>query len=181
MIVTCLSFPLTCKCHLEKNFVPSTNFAHQYTNFLNTAHHLPKGHTSYLHGRVKPSAPNLIEDGTTVVKLVRRRVRGTRRILDAEKRKSKSWRPLRKAILAGYATRLARRMAQHNGYKTIGPQGSLAQLHPSCASLMPDEDGLMPEWVVYHELLQTARTFISKVNQSHSQIILAESFSQYIL
>ena len=73
-------------------------------------------------------------------------------------------RPLRKAILAGYATKLARRMPQHNGYKTVGPRGNLAQLHPSCAKLTPDEDGMLPQWLVYHELLQTARTFISKAS-----------------
>ena len=78
--------------------------------------------------------------------------------------KSKTLRPLRKAILAGYATKLARRMPQHNGYKTVGPRGNLAQLHPSSAPLKHDEDGMLPQWLVYHELLQTARTFISKVS-----------------
>lgn len=54
-------------------------------------------------------------------------------------------------------------MAQHNGYKTVGLRGSLAQLHPSSAPLKHDDDGMLPEWLVYHELTQTARTFISKV------------------
>ena len=57
-------------------------------------------------------------------------------------------------------------MPQHNGYKTVGPRGTLAQLHPSCATLTPDEDGMLPHWVVYHELMQTARTFISKASCS---------------
>lgn len=80
--------------------------------------------------------------------------------------KSKTMRLLRKAILAGHATKMARRMPQHNGYKTVGPRGTLAQLHPSCATLTSDEDGMLPQWLVYHELMQTARTFISKASYS---------------
>jgi ATP-dependent RNA helicase DHX8/PRP22 len=72
-------------------------------------------------------------------------------------------RVIRKAILAGYANRVAHRMPRHNGYKTLGPRGSLAQLHPSASGLAQDEDGLLPPWVVFHELIQTARTFITKV------------------
>ncbi len=72
-------------------------------------------------------------------------------------------RVVRKAILAGYANRLARRMPRNNGYKTLGPRGTLAQRHPAAAGLAEDEDGMLPPWVVYHELMQTARTFITKV------------------
>lgn len=36
-------------------------------------------------------------------------------------------------------------------------------MHPSCARLGADEDGLLPEWVVYHELIATGHTFLSKV------------------
>ena len=30
-------------------------------------------------------------------------------------------------------------------------------------AIVPDEDGLLPDWIIYHELLATARTFLSKV------------------
>lgn len=52
---------------------------------------------------------------------------------------------------------------QHNGYKTLGEHPTLAQLHPSTARITPDDDGLLPDWVIYHELVATARTFLSKV------------------
>ena len=110
---------------------------------------------------------------------------------------------------AGFANRLARRMAMHNGYRTLGESSTLAQvgpanvgsagaaasaartallalptrpapaslhgtppsrpapprpqLHPSCARVAADEDGLLPEWLVYHELVQTGRVYLSKV------------------
>ena len=66
-------------------------------------------------------------------------------------------------MLTGYANKIARRIQRHNGYKTLGPRGVLAQLHPSTSTLALDEDGMLPQWVAFHELLQTARTFISKV------------------
>lgn len=69
---------------------------------------------------------------------------------------------LRQAILMGYAARLARRLPHHNGYRTLGQGSALAQLHPSTARLAPDEDGLLPRWLVFHQLLQTGRTFLSK-------------------
>ena len=53
-------------------------------------------------------------------------------------------------------------MSAHNGYKTLGEHATLAQLHPSTARIAPDEDGLLPDWVIYHELIATARTFLSK-------------------
>lgn len=40
----------------------------------------------------------------------------------------------------------------------------LAQLHPSTARIEPDEDGLLPEWVLYHEMIATARTFLRWVS-----------------
>lgn len=64
---------------------------------------------------------------------------------------------------AGFANRLARRMPLHNGYRTLaGEKSALAQLHPSCARLDADADGLLPEWVVYHELVATGHVFLSK-------------------
>ncbi len=73
---------------------------------------------------------------------------------------------LRQALLIGFANRLARRMATHNGYKTLSEPPTLAQLHPSTARITADEDGLLPEWVIYHELVSTARVFLSRVSLS---------------
>ncbi|KAK9832232.1 hypothetical protein WJX74_003796 [Apatococcus lobatus] len=70
---------------------------------------------------------------------------------------------LRQAVLIGFASRLARRMLTHNGYKTLGERSILAQLHPVTARIAPDEDGLLPEWVVYHELLATSKNLLRKV------------------
>ena len=70
---------------------------------------------------------------------------------------------VRRAILAGSAPRLARRMDMHNGYRTLGPHATLAQLHPCTARIAADEDGLLPEWVVFNELIATARVFLGKV------------------
>jgi ATP-dependent RNA helicase DHX8/PRP22 len=70
---------------------------------------------------------------------------------------------LREALVIGGANKLARRMSRHNGYKTLGEHATLAQLHPSTARIAPDDDGLLPEWVVYNEMVATAKTFLSKV------------------
>ncbi len=67
-------------------------------------------------------------------------------------------------MLVGFANRLARRMTTHNGYKTLCEPSTLAQLHPSTARIAADEDGLLPDWVIYHELVSTARVFLSKVS-----------------
>ena len=69
---------------------------------------------------------------------------------------------LRRVLLVGFANRLARRMARHNGYRTLNEKGILAQLHPSTARIGADEDGLTPEFLIYHELVATARIFLSK-------------------
>ena len=70
---------------------------------------------------------------------------------------------MRQALLIGFANRLARRMTTHNGYKTLSDPPTLAQLHPSTARIAADEDGLLPEWVIYHELISTAKVFLSRV------------------
>ena len=76
-------------------------------------------------------------------------------------------------------------MSQHNGYKTLGEHATLAQLHPSTARIGPDEDGLLPDWIIYHELLATARTFLSKVLPLHTLFIhydISRShFAQHVL
>ncbi|GAQ81335.1 ATP-dependent RNA helicase DHX8/PRP22 [Klebsormidium nitens] len=68
--------------------------------------------------------------------------------------------PLRKALCIGFANKLARRMTKHNGYRTMGEKSQLVQVHPSNARLQVDDDGLLPEWVLYHELVATSRPFI---------------------
>ena len=71
---------------------------------------------------------------------------------------------LRRALCLGFATRLARRMPRHNGYRTASESAVLCQLHPSCSPAMVDGDeGLGPEWVVYHELVATQRAFLRQV------------------
>lgn len=73
---------------------------------------------------------------------------------------------LRKALLVGFANRLARRMPRHNGYKTLNERATLAQLHPATARIGADEDGLMPEFVIYYALVATAKVFLNKVSSS---------------
>ena len=78
---------------------------------------------------------------------------------------------LRQALLIGFANRLARRMTTHNGYKTLSEPSALAQLHPSTARITADEDGLLPEWVIYHELVSTARVFLNRVRLTKLQVL----------
>lgn len=84
---------------------------------------------------------------------------------------------LRRAILAGSASRLARRMDLHNGYRTLGPHATLAQLHPATARIAADDDGLLPEWVVFHELVATPRVFLSKVSFPNALEVAGHAFS----
>ena len=72
------------------------------------------------------------------------------------------------AITTGFAHKLARRLPRHNGYRTLGTGaavggGQLAQPHPACSSLAEDEDGMLPEWIVYHELVATTRPYLRQV------------------
>lgn len=64
----------------------------------------------------------------------------------------------------GFANRLARRMPRHNGYKTLNERATLAQLHPATARIAADEDGLMPDFVIYYALVATAKVFLNKVS-----------------
>lgn len=59
-------------------------------------------------------------------------------------------------------------MDLHNGYRTLGHKAVLAQLHPCTASIAADEDGLLPEWIVYNDLVATPRVFLSKVSLQHA-------------
>ncbi|XAR48163.1 RNA helicase [Bertholletia excelsa] len=69
---------------------------------------------------------------------------------------------LRKALCVGYAAQLAERMIRHNGYRTIGFRPQLVQVHPSSV-LSTDDEGLLPNYVVYHELISTTRPFMRNV------------------
>ncbi|KAJ4844882.1 hypothetical protein Tsubulata_016452 [Turnera subulata] len=78
------------------------------------------------------------------------------------KESQQGYRKLRKALCVGYADKLAERMVQHNGYRTIGFKPQLVQVHPSSV-LQADEDGMFPNYVVYHELIVTSRPFMRNV------------------
>ena len=71
---------------------------------------------------------------------------------------------LRHALTIGFANKLARRLPHHNAYRALNASGQLAQLHPSCAELAEDADGLPPEWLVFHELVATSRPFLRQVS-----------------
>lgn len=67
--------------------------------------------------------------------------------------------------------RLAHRMSMHNGYRPLNPNAPLCELHPSCSKLKPDDDGLLPEWIVYHEIIETSRPFLTKVSPVDGQLV----------
>ncbi|KAM0987689.1 hypothetical protein ACFX2I_011714 [Malus domestica] len=69
---------------------------------------------------------------------------------------------LRKALCVGYANQLAERMMHHNGYRTLGFKPQVVQVHPSSV-LKPDDEGKLPDYVVYHELIATTRPFLRTV------------------
>uniref|UniRef100_A0A803M6S3 RNA helicase n=1 Tax=Chenopodium quinoa TaxID=63459 RepID=A0A803M6S3_CHEQI len=73
-----------------------------------------------------------------------------------------NYRNLRRALCVGYANQLAERMIRHNGYRTLGLKSQLVQLHPSSV-LQPDEDGMLPNYVVYQELITTSSPFMRNV------------------
>ncbi|CAM8971781.1 unnamed protein product [Rhodiola kirilowii] len=69
---------------------------------------------------------------------------------------------LRKALCVGYANQLAERLIHHNGYRTIGFRAQLVTVHPSSV-LEADREGLLPTYLVYHELVATTRPFMQNV------------------
>ncbi|XP_057251447.1 probable pre-mRNA-splicing factor ATP-dependent RNA helicase DEAH4 [Beta vulgaris subsp. vulgaris] len=73
-----------------------------------------------------------------------------------------SYRNLRRALCVGYANQLAERMMRHNGYRTLGLKSQLVKVHPSSV-LLPDEDGMLPNYVVFHELITTSSPFMRNV------------------
>jgi ATP-dependent RNA helicase DHX8/PRP22 len=70
---------------------------------------------------------------------------------------------LRQSLCAGFVTKIAHRLPNHNGYRTLGENSTLCQVHPSMARQLADKDGLLPEWIVYHELITTSRPFLRHV------------------
>ncbi|KAK7399991.1 hypothetical protein VNO78_11189 [Psophocarpus tetragonolobus] len=75
---------------------------------------------------------------------------------------SQDYRNLRKALCVGYANQLAERKMHHNGYRTLGFQAQVVQVHPSSV-LSLDELGKFPDYVVYHELIATPRPYMRNV------------------
>ncbi|PON82810.1 RNA helicase family protein [Trema orientale] len=69
---------------------------------------------------------------------------------------------LRKALCVGYANQLAERMVYHNGYRTLGFKSQVVQVHPSTV-LKPDDEGKLPDYVLYHELIATSRPYLRTV------------------
>lgn len=70
---------------------------------------------------------------------------------------------VRRALTVGFANRIARRMRLHNGYRTCNEKGVLAQIHPGSSQLAADDDGLLPEWLIYNEFVATSRPFLRQV------------------
>ena len=95
---------------------------------------------------------------------VRRQLLAVFRGKEGAERESPGLASLRRALCLGFATRLARRMPRHNGYRTANETAVLCQLHPSCSpALVEADEGLGPDWVVYHELVATPRAFLRQV------------------
>ncbi|XP_027091543.1 probable pre-mRNA-splicing factor ATP-dependent RNA helicase DEAH4 [Coffea eugenioides] len=115
---------------------------------------------------------NLQVRGMMFVKDVRKQLsqimqKSAKESLDVRTRKGRresqqDYKNLRKALCAGYANQLAERMIRHNGYRTIGFKSQLVQVHPSSV-LRTDEEGMLPNYVVYHELIATTRPFMRNV------------------
>lgn len=41
----------------------------------------------------------------------------------------------------------------------------LRQVHPGSSQLACDDDGLLPEWLIYHEFVATSRPFLRQVSR----------------
>ncbi|KAG4159023.1 hypothetical protein ERO13_D02G151600v2 [Gossypium hirsutum] len=82
--------------------------------------------------------------------------------VNQSQKRRQSYRNLMKALSIGFASQLAERMRHHNGFRTLGFKPQLVQVHPSSV-LKPDDDGLYPNYVVYHELIATSRPYMRNV------------------
>ncbi|KAI3720398.1 hypothetical protein L6452_21314 [Arctium lappa] len=78
------------------------------------------------------------------------------------------YRSLRKVLCVGYASQLAERMIHHNGFRTLGFKCQLVQVHPSSV-LRTDDEGMLPNYVVYHELISTSRPYMRNVCEVEMQ------------
>ncbi|CAN8304073.1 unnamed protein product [Cochlearia groenlandica] len=72
------------------------------------------------------------------------------------------YRKLRKALCVGNANQVAERMLRHNGFRTLTFKPQLVQVHPSSV-LSTDNEGMLPNYLVYHELISTTRPFMRNV------------------
>ena len=71
---------------------------------------------------------------------------------------------LRKALAKGFISKVARRGSASNCFKTFAFETkTLTEVHPSSAKALVDEDGLLPDWIVYHEMVMTSRPFLRHV------------------
>jgi ATP-dependent RNA helicase DHX8/PRP22 len=71
---------------------------------------------------------------------------------------------VRKALAKGFISKIARRGTASNCFKTFAFETkTLTEVHPSCARALADEDGLLPDWIVYHEMIMTSRPFLRHV------------------
>ncbi|XP_038714325.1 probable pre-mRNA-splicing factor ATP-dependent RNA helicase DEAH4 isoform X2 [Tripterygium wilfordii] len=90
--------------------------------------------------------------------------KGSLDVRPKERRKEsrQDYKDLRKALCVGYAGQVAERMIRHNGYRTIGFKSQLVQVHPSSV-VRSDEEGMLPNYVVYHELIVTSHPYMRNV------------------
>jgi len=71
---------------------------------------------------------------------------------------------VRKALAKGFISKIARRGTSSNCFKTYSFETkTLTEVHPSSARALADEDGLLPDWIIYHELMMTSRPFLKHV------------------
>lgn len=76
-------------------------------------------------------------------------------------------RMLRRSLCVGFATKIAHRLPHHNGYRTLGEHSTLCQVGgPSGGAMarqLADDDGLLPEWILFHEFVLTSRPYLRYV------------------
>ncbi|PWA36213.1 RNA helicase family protein [Artemisia annua] len=115
---------------------------------------------------------NLQVRGMLFVKNVRKQLcqimqkfaKGSLDVRRKERRRDRQndYKNLRKSLCVGYASQLAERMIRHNGYRTVGFKSQLVQVHPSSV-LRTDDEGVYPNYVVYHELISTSHPYMRNV------------------
>nr|GEV08093.1 probable pre-mRNA-splicing factor ATP-dependent RNA helicase DEAH4 isoform X2 [Tanacetum cinerariifolium] len=118
--------------------------------------------------------PSEVPDGTmdafckkckeTVVQIMQKFAKGSLDVRRKERRRDRQndYQNLRKSLCVGYASQLAERMIRHNGYRTVGFKSQLVQVHPSSV-MRTDDEGVFPNYVVYHELISTSHPYMRNV------------------